>query len=315
MTFDETLHQAFKTLGDRLGAELQTAAAEVAAAYEIERRRLADTRAAADREAGDRQSAAIAAAHDSTREAEARALELGREQGRQSGWDAGRHEGHAQGFASGRDTERDSAATGLRAAGIAASERLIDGVRSIDHARSLSEILDTLSICAGREAPRVAVLLVRGDRFRGWRLVGFDRAFDSPDTVDIGPAEAGVIAEAVRSGGVASAATGGIGAPLFAAVPAGCESAAVPISMTGRIVAVLYADQGPRTDDRTTGSREERGANAEPAPGWLDRLEVLGRHAARCLEAITALKAARVLLERPDLPAGSDPRAHQGLET
>ena len=42
---------------------------------------------------------------------------------------------------------------------------------------------------------------------------------------------------------------------------------------------------------------------------WPATLEVMGRHAARCLEALTAFKAARVLTERPDVPAAatSDP--------
>jgi hypothetical protein len=185
---------------------------------------------------------------------------------------------------------------------------LIEAVRSIDQARSLSEILDTLASRAGREAPRAAVLLVGGDRFRGWRLVGFDPAFDSPNTVDIGQADAGVIAEAVRTGGVASGAASGIGAPRFASLAPGRDSVAVPISMSGQIVAVLYADQGAGQDENTTGNLKEGSANGEPTLGWRDRLEVLTRHAARCLEAITALKAARVLLERPDLPAGADPR-------
>jgi hypothetical protein len=300
MTFDETLHQAFDTLSDRLRAELATTAAQLTAALENERRGLAETRAVADREAGDLQSAAIAAAQASMREAEARALEQGREQGRESGLVDGRQKGHAEGFASGRDTERDSAGTGFRVASIAASERLIGAVRSIDKARSLSEILDTLASSAGQEAPRAAVLLVGGGRFRGWRLVGFDPAFDPPSTVDIGPADAGVIAEAVRTGSVASGGASGIDAPRFASLPPGRDSVAVPISMNGQIVAVLYADQGAGKDQIPIGSTAGGSANAEQVLGWRDRLEVLTRHAARCLEAITALKAARVLLERPD---------------
>ena len=119
MTFDETLHQAFDTLSDRLRAELATTAAQLTAALENERRGLAETRAVADREAGDLQSAATAAAQASIREAEAQALEQGREQGRESGLVDGRQEGHAEGFASGRDTGRDTAGTGFRVAGIA----------------------------------------------------------------------------------------------------------------------------------------------------------------------------------------------------
>src|SRR5206468_9014314 len=45
--------------------------------------------------------------------------------------------------------------------------------RSLGRARSLGETLDTLASAAAREAPRVAVLTVRGGRAHGWRLIGF----------------------------------------------------------------------------------------------------------------------------------------------
>jgi hypothetical protein len=53
----------------------------------------------------------------------------------------------------------------------------------------------------------------------------------------------------------------------------------------------LYADQG------------DASASGPSVPAWPETLEVLTRHAARCLEAITALKAARALTERPDVGA------------
>jgi len=59
---------------------------------------------------------------------------------------------------------------------------------------------------------------------------------------------------------------------------------------------VLYADQGAADDPQR-----------EATMAWPATLEVMGRHAARCLEALTAFKAARVLTERPDasVPAGA----------
>src|SRR6185436_13096010 len=68
---------------------------------------------------------------------------------------------------------------------IALTERLADGVHSIGSALSLSGVLDALLNAAAREAARAAVWLVRGDRFRGWRFLGFGPAFDSGDAIEI----------------------------------------------------------------------------------------------------------------------------------
>ena len=70
---------------------------------------------------------------------------------------------------------------------------------------------------------------------------------------------------------------------------------AVPITMSGQVVALLYADQGPATPDSGLLTTDHR------LP--THTIEALARHGARCLEALTALKAARALLDRPD--AGS----------
>jgi hypothetical protein len=74
-------------------------------------------------------------------------------------------------------------------------------------------------------------------------------------------------------------------------LPGGRELLAVPVQMSGQVVAVLYADQGAEGPSQTL--------------AWPSRLELMARHAARCLEAITAFRAAQVLTERPDVPAGS----------
>ena len=64
------------------------------------------------------------------------------------------------------------------ARGAEADERLVEGIRSIDNARSLSEILDALASAAARDASRVAVLLTSGGEWRAWRTSGFDQEPD-----------------------------------------------------------------------------------------------------------------------------------------
>jgi len=93
-----------------------------------------------------------------------------------------------------------------------ATGRIAEGIRAMSGARSLSEVLDTLVSCAGQEAVRTGVLLVRGHRYQGWRFLGFDPSFDNASSVD--------------------------------ALPSGQGSVTVPIVIGGQVVAVLYADAG-----------------------------------------------------------------------
>jgi hypothetical protein len=178
----------------------------------------------------------------------------------------------------------------FRTAQLTANERMVDAFRSIDNARSLTEVLDALASSARREAERVAVLLVRGGNLRGWRFNGFG-ALDEQYDVTVSSGDAGAIAEAARTGTAVSAdsAAAAGAAPSFADLPPGRELLAVPVLMSGQVVAVLYADQG---------------ADLEVANlTWPTTLELLARHAARCLEAITAFRAAQVLTERPEMPS------------
>jgi hypothetical protein len=140
----------------------------------------------------------------------------------------------------------------------------------------------------------VAVLIVRSGQLRGWRFIGFDGALAEGHDVDVPTAKAGVIADAARSGlavSADSAVTRSV--PSFAELPPGRELLAVPVQMNGQVIAILYADQGPT----------ESAGNLL----WPMSLELMARHAARCLEAITAYRAAQVLTERPELPSANDP--------
>ena len=235
---------------------------------------------------------------------------IGREEGLQEGVELGLAQGRAEGERTGREAALDAgpasdAETALadqKVAELAASARLIEAVRAIDRAWSLTDILDTLVSSAGAEARRAAVLLVRGGQLRGWRFIGFGQPLDEQNDVDVPVADAGVIAEAARTGVAVSADSAAADtAPAFALLPPGREVLAVPVSMGGQIVAVLYADQGPDDTARADGAARLT---------WPFVVELLARHAARCLEAITAFRAAKVLTERPDVPG--ETRARDG---
>jgi hypothetical protein len=234
-----------------------------------------------------------------------RAREDGLAHGRTLGWEDGREQGRVEARQEAEQQTRtavDAAVAAVRvdrSADLAASERLLDAVRAIDRGRSLSEILDTLVSSAGREAARAGVFVARGNRLRGWRFVGFP-TLDADPAIDLSFADAGVIAEAVRTGDTASGETGAhAGPPAFARLDAGRESLAIPIAMAERVVAVLYADQSNAATSPIS-DRQSPILSPDP-PAWPERLEILTRHAARCLEALTAVKAARALTEPPDL--------------
>ena len=161
--------------------------------------------------------------------------------------------------------------------GAASVGRLLAAVRSLDTAGALTEVFDGLTDMAAREADRVALLLVRGSQLRVWRFAGFDCAPD-PRTVGIKLDGTGIIAEAVRTkqpkaAGPESSAFG------FAPLPTGRSGVVAPIEVGGQVVAVLYADNATRTSE-TTGDV------------WQAEVEILARHAARCLETLTIQHAA-----------------------
>lgn len=189
---------------------------------------------------------------------------------------------------SGRDASGEPSTTGemepvvaaaRQTADIASRARLADAVRSLERARSLTDILDTLVTCARAETSRADVWLIRGRRLHQWRSPGSDGA----GSVQV-PArsldEGGVIAEAARGAAVASAD----------------GTLAVPIVIAGQVVAVLRTELGTENLELGTENLELRSQH----------VELLTRYAARCLEALTAFTAARALTERPAEPAAAD---------
>jgi len=274
---------------ERTTAASQAAADASAAAEQSVAARVTEAIAGAARDADVRITEAVAAAEQEAAARLTEAVAAAEDRGRVAGREEGRQDGLAQGRQEGRDDTRGVAQRAESAAG----ERLVEAVRAMDRARSLSEILDTLASWAGREAARVGVLLVRGGQLRAWRFIGFDAALDDVSALELPLEEAGIIADAVRTGETAFADGGhGAAVPSFTTLPPGSQMLAVPISMAGQVVAVLYADQA--ADEA---SRDGRG---ESPVVWPAILEVLARHAMRCLEATTAFRAAQFLTGRPD---------------
>ncbi len=328
MTFDDQIRRTLDSLADRLRAEVARqvggAVDGLAASAQADReaaiaQAVAEALGKAEQEASVRVKDAVSTAEQRAREAaeqtasarltdavsaaEQRAREAAEQKAsarlteavstaEQRSRDAAQQ--NARGAA---DAAVASARAELNAANRATGERLVDALRAIDRARSLSEILDTLATTAGREAARVGILLVRGEQLHGWRFVGFGPAFETASETTLSLRDAGLIGDAVGAGvAVSSDTSGRRAAPPFAQLPDGREALAVPIPMDGQIVSVLYADQG----SADTGSRPS-------AITWRSALEVMARHAARCLEAVTAFRTARVLTERPDVaPAASN---------
>lgn len=166
---------------------------------------------------------------------------------------------------------------------MAGVSRLLESVRGLDGATSLSEVLDALALAAAREAARAAVVVLRGDRIQGWKMAGFGPRDAQPKSIDLPLAESGVIGHAIAAARVVttrdsqSAALG----PGFETLPADRMGLAVPVIVGGRVVAVVYADAVAMD-----------GHQRHVPSSWPELIEVLARHAGRCLEALTNQKTA-----------------------
>ena len=160
--------------------------------------------------------------------------------------------------------------------------RVVDGVRRLDRASSLTDVLNALAEVAGGEAQRAGVVIVEGERIRGWRFVGFDPALTSAEQVDLALVDAGIVGEAAQSAASrsvdADAEAEGGGVPAFMTLPSGANAVAVPVMVGGGVSAIVYGDDG----------------GGEPAAGWRESIEILARHAGHCLEGLTAVRLAQL---------------------
>jgi hypothetical protein len=163
------------------------------------------------------------------------------------------------------------AVSGNRAAGI------LEGIRAIDNSTSLSTALAAVTRAAASQAPRAAMFVVHGSELREWPVEGVAGVDAGPIRAD--GREAGFLAEVLRTGEPVATGEGGT-LPAFARLATGSSAIAVPFTLGGQPVAVLYADAG----------------NNGGSPGaWEETVQILGRHASAFLAYLTALKTAQAM--------------------
>ena len=177
--------------------------------------------------------------------------------------------------AAAESAEEMDAAIGRALAEAAGSGRraLLASVRRLDESLTLSGVLDTLAAAAAAEAGSAVLFVAEGGAMRAWRRNGLRRerarandaaAADYRDLVD--RAVALRRTEARTSDSVV----------------------AVPLLVGGEAVAVCVA---AAAREGTSGDEE---AGVADLPAWAAGVELLARHAACRLEALTANRAADV---------------------
>jgi hypothetical protein len=167
-----------------------------------------------------------------------------------------------------------------RNAQLAMVDRLFGAMRSMDAAKSLTDVLTILVQSAAAEASRAAIFVSNGEHLQGHKSVGFSADIAAQRVPARGTS---LFAKAVeRREAVASSQEAGLEAPAFASLPAGRAAIAVPIAIGGEPVAVLYADDGGATDQIAPAS-------------WPEVVQMLGSHAASCLAHLTAARTAQAM--------------------
>jgi hypothetical protein len=156
-------------------------------------------------------------------------------------------------------------------------DAVLRATRVIDASRSLSDTLTALVRGALEQAPRAAVFILNGTRMDEWPAPGVERLSPSPIERDL----SGLLRAALTRGSRASAPDDG-SAPSFARLPEGRAASAVPLTIDGQAVAVLYADEGVSSHD-------------EQRSGWADVVELLTRHASARLAELTAARSLQLL--------------------
>lgn len=155
---------------------------------------------------------------------------------------------------------------------LATLDRLAAATRRIDQAGSLSDVLTALADGAAEQTSRTALLVLSSDGFQPFRSSGFPQALHQP----ISRREAGDLSRGLPS------------YPL----PGDHVGYSTAIIVGSQTVAVIYADDC------------SGGPEAVPS-AWPEAIEVLARHAAQRLEALTAVRAVQALgVNRPAATMG-----------
>lgn len=171
----------------------------------------------------------------------------------------------------------DAAIAAIQESFAARLQSVAHATSAMDEAGTLSEVLDALADGLAAQAPRTAVLVFQNDRARLWRRHGFPA--DAPAVPELHVPGHADLAAVVTGAAPAIVDASPDGLVLgFVALPEGRQGLAVPVAIGGQVASLVYADGG---DDPSA-----------PGAGWANVVEVLARHAARCLETLTAMRAA-----------------------
>jgi hypothetical protein len=163
---------------------------------------------------------------------------------------------------------------------IGAVDRLFGAMRAMDAAKSLTEILTVLVQAAATEASRAAIFIGHGNHLQGHKAIGFTTEIGTHRVPATG---AGLLAQALaRREVVIGSKEPGLEPPAFAALPADGASIALPITIGGEPVAVLYTDDGGSTNQVAPAS-------------WREAVQILGSHAASCLAHLTATRTTQAM--------------------
>jgi hypothetical protein len=154
---------------------------------------------------------------------------------------------------------------------LAAFERALTSTREIDGASTLNQALDLLLKHAAATAGRAALFLIDGDRLKAWKALGIPEV--DVQTVESSIGGKDLLARAIQLG-QAMPSSPSLPAPPFARLPADRVGLAVPLMITGRAVAVLYADSGTNP----------------PSAGATETVEVLVRHTSAIVALRTAMR-------------------------
>ena len=316
MTFDEELRRAFDTLIDRFRDELdrharsaaeelaqsaRTARDEAVAQAEAAARAAADARAeeaaresttaiaeaaaAARAEAAAQAEEALRTARDAAAQSE-EALRAAREEAarlteeavRAAREEAEAHADHAlrahEAEMRARADADGSAEAAAPAPDVVSLAHLADGIRRMAAATSLGAVLEALVDAASVGGATAGIWLLRGERLISWPP---DPSHGDGDTEELDLHGDRAVAAAARNN-----------AP---ALRDGMEQA-FPLTLAGEVVAVV-------------GISAARGGGADGRLPGAETLEILARYASRALEAITAFKTARAVVQAPLEPSSA----------
>ena len=171
----------------------------------------------------------------------------------------------------------------------AADVRFADAMRLIDEAPSLSDVLNALAACVGREVERSAVLVVAPGRLRGWHSSGFGGAAADARTIELSSDAGGLVGAALGAKAMvvslaSTASTPADDRPPFAQGANLRDAAAAPVVLGGTVAAVVYVDASPVSGE---------------SPSWVAAVNRLTRYAGLVLEVRTARYLTGAPLDSP----------------